>query len=79
MPVYEVYVICDQCTRPHSTHVKLTIDDESLDGKSLARFYDGRPIPSEVVFMQSNKYRCPHTKQLFPAADIELATFHTAA
>lgn len=76
MPVYEVYVICDRCTRPHSVHVKLTLDDAALDGTSLARFYDGQTLPAEIVYMQSNKYRCPHTKQLFPATDIGRATFH---
>jgi len=76
MPVYEVYVICDQCTRPHSTHVKLTVDEVLPEGTRVSEYYADQPLPSSIVFMQSNKYRCPHTKQLFPATDIELASFH---
>jgi hypothetical protein len=73
MPVYDVYVACDQCSQPHSVHIKLTLDDETLDGTRLAVHFDGRPLPSEIVFMRTNKYRCPHTKQLFPADNIDNA------
>ena len=70
MPIYEVYVFCDQCSQLHSVHVKLTLDDDSLDKTRVADIYAGRPLPPEIVFMQTNRYRCPHTKQLFPADDI---------
>ena len=76
MPIYEVYVICDQCTRPHSTHVKLTLEEDVPEGTKVSDFYGDGPLPAAVVFMQSNRYRCPHTKQLFPATDIGLATLH---
>ena len=72
MPVYDVYVFCDQCGQPHSVHVKLDLN-EGLDKTRLADQYIGQPLPAEIVFMQSNKYRCPHTKQLFPATDIDQA------
>lgn len=71
MPVYEVYVLCDQCGRPHSVHLKLTNADEVTDGTSVAELYAGGLLPPEIAFMQSNKYRCPHTKQLFPATEID--------
>lgn len=73
MPIYDVYVFCDQCGQPHSVHVKLTLADENLDKTRLADLYADHPPPPEIVFMQSNKYRCPHTKQLFPATDINQA------
>ena len=73
MPKYDVYVVCDQCGQPHSVNVKLNLDDESLDKTRLADHYANKSLPAEIVFMQSNKYRCPHTKQLFPAADIDQA------
>lgn len=72
MPIYDVYVFCDQCGQPHSVHVKLDLN-EGLDKTQLADQYIGQPLPAEIVFMQSNKYRCPHTKQLFPATDIDQA------
>ena len=75
MPIYDVYVICDQCCQPHSVHVNLSLADENLDKTRLAEYYIGKPLPSQIVFMQSNKYRCPHTKQLFPADNIENAVF----
>jgi len=71
MPVYDVYVTCDQCSQSHSVHVKLNLEDDSLDGTRLAAHFEGRPLPAEIVFMQTNKYRCPHTKQLFPASNID--------
>lgn len=79
MPVYEVYVVCDQCTRPHSTHVKVNIDAEVVEGTPVTDFYADGSLPGAIVFMQSNKYRCPHTKQLFPATDLSLATLHAAS
>lgn len=71
MTEYDVYVRCDQCGQPHSVSLKLTVDDESLNGKPLADQFVGMPVPSSVAFMQSNRYRCPHTKKLFPASDID--------
>ena len=78
MPIYDVYVFCDQCSQPHSVHVKLTLNDTSLDKTSLADYYADKPLASEIVFMQTNKYRCPHTKQFFPTDDIEKAVFFLA-
>jgi hypothetical protein len=70
MPKYEVYVICDQCGQPHAVNVKLELDEGGLDRTPVADAFDGKPLPSVIKFMQTNKYRCPHTKQLFSAADI---------
>lgn len=70
MPIYNVYVTCDQCGQPHPVNVKLDLDDETLDRTCLAEYFNSKPLPSAITFMQSNKYRCPHTKKLFPAADI---------
>ncbi|MEO6050385.1 MAG: hypothetical protein ABIP78_03535 [Pyrinomonadaceae bacterium] len=78
MPIYDVYVVCDQCSQPHSVHVKLSLDETNLDKTGLADYYADNPFPSEIVFMQTNKYRCPHTKQFFSAEDIEKAVFFTA-
>ena len=79
MAIYDVYVFCDQCGQPHSVHVKLTLADDGLDKTRLAELYAEKPLPSEIVFMQTNKYRCPHTKQLFPADDIENAVLFISA
>ncbi|MEP6787616.1 MAG: hypothetical protein ABJB40_04245 [Acidobacteriota bacterium] len=79
MAIYDVYVFCDQCGQPHSVHVKLTLADDGLDKTRLAELYAEKSLPSEIVFMQTNKYRCPHTKQLFPADDIENAVLFISA
>lgn len=73
MPLYDVYVTCDQCGQPHSVHVQVTLDDANLNKASLSEVYPGGEMPAAIAFMQTNKYRCPHTKQLFPANDIDLA------
>jgi len=73
MPLYDVYVYCDQCGQPHSVHVQLTLDDDNLNKARLTDVFPGDELPPAIVFMQSNNYRCPHTKQLFPASDIEKA------
>ena len=70
MAIYDVYVFCDQCGQPHSVHVKLTLADDTLDKTLLGDLYAEKPLPPEIVFMQTNKYRCPHTKQLFCANDL---------
>ena len=77
MPIYDVHVICDQCSHPHSTSVRVSIDDEIEEGTNVTDYFDQKPLPGAIVFMQSNKYRCPHTKQLFPATDLSLATLHS--
>ena len=79
MAIYDVYVFCDQCGQPHSVHVKLTLDDGGLDKTRLADLYAEKLLPPEIVFMQTNKYRCPHTKQLFPADDIDKAVIFAAS
>ncbi len=73
MPLYDVYVTCDQCGQPHSVHVQLTLEDADLNKMPLSEVYPNGDIPSAVAFMQTNKYRCPHTKQLFAANNIDLA------
>ncbi len=72
MPLYDIYVTCDQCGQPHSVHVQLTLEDPDLNKARLGDVYTGE-LPAAIKFMQSNKYRCPHTKQLFPASDIDQA------
>ena len=71
MPLYDVYVNCDQCGQPHSVHVQLTLEDQDLHRVPLKDVFTGEELPPAVVFMQTNSYRCPHTKQLFSAGDIE--------
>ena len=78
MALYDVYVNCDQCGQPHSVHVRLTFEDPGLDRTPLAAQYVNVALPAEIIYMQSNKYRCPHTKQLFPAADIDRAFLFAA-
>jgi len=74
MPKYDVRIICDQCGQPHTVNVKLTLE-AGLDKTRLANHYADRPLPAAIIFMQTNRYNCPHTKQLFPANDIEKAIF----
>jgi hypothetical protein len=78
MPLYDVYVTCDQCGQPHSVHVQLTIEDENLNKARVVDVFPGNELPPAIVFMQTNKYRCPHTKQLFPASNIEQAMLISA-
>ena len=54
-------------------HVKLMLEGSEFDKARLADVFPDGKLPPALVFMQSNKYRCPHTKQLFPANDIEQA------
>lgn len=78
MPEYDIYVRCDQCGQPHSVNVRLGLEDPDLDKTSLADYFNGRVVPGQVAFMQTNRYRCPHTKQLFPASDLGHAVFFAA-
>ncbi len=76
MPLYEVYVYCDQCGQPHPVNLKLTLEDPGLNQSIIGEVFAGMEIPSGITFMQGNKYRCPHTKQLFPAADLGKAILY---
>ena len=78
MTLYDIYVTCDQCGQPHSVHVQLSLDSPDLNKAPLTEVYPDGKLPSSVTFMQTNKYRCPHTKQLFPADDLNLAMLITA-
>ena len=73
MPLYDVYVTCNQCGQPHAVHVQVTLDDTDLNKARLSDVYPGGEMPAAIAFMRTNKYRCPHTNQLFPANDIDLA------
>lgn len=79
MPKYDVYIICDQCGQPHPVNVKLDLADDGLDKTHVANHFAGGPLPSQIAFMLTNKYRCPHTKQLFSAANIDNAILYAAA
>lgn len=74
MPKYDVYVVCDQCGQPHSVNVHLELDQNGLDKTRLSDLYTDK-VPSQIAFMQTNKYRCPHTKQLYPADNLDQAIF----
>ena len=73
MPSYEVYIFCDQCGQPHSVHITLELQDDNLNKTLIKDAFAGHELPSEIVYMQSNKYRCPHTKQFFTSDNIDLA------
>ena len=70
MPKYDVHVTCSECSQMHFVNVRLDLDENGLDRKTLAEYFADRPIPSQIAFMQTNNYRCPHTKQLYSAADL---------
>lgn len=76
MPIYDVYVHCDQCSQHHSVNLKLTLEDGGLNQANVGELYAGKIPPSGVSYMQTNKYRCPHTKQLFPADDLNKAILY---
>ncbi|MEP6946126.1 MAG: hypothetical protein ABJA02_09430 [Acidobacteriota bacterium] len=79
MTRYDVYVICDQCGQPHSVNVQIELENAGLDKTRLADHFSDSPAPPQVAFMQTNKYRCPHTKQLFAAADLNAAVLFAAS
>lgn len=79
MTKYDVYVICNQCGQPHPVNVSLNLEDPDLNKTMLADHFAGLTLPAAIVFMQTNNYRCPHTKQLFPASDIGKAILFEAS
>lgn len=58
-------------------HVTLELPKENLDRTPVYHAFAGRDMPPEIIYMQSNKYRCPHTKQFFTSDNIELAYLFT--
>jgi hypothetical protein len=73
MAAYDVYIFCDQCGQPHSVNVTLELEDGNLNKTLVRDAFAESKLPPEIVYMQSNKYRCPHTKQFFASDDISLA------
>jgi len=65
MPLYGVYVTCDQCGQPHSVHVQVTLDDANLNKARLRDVYARGEMPAAIAFMQTNKYRCPQHQAAF--------------
>jgi hypothetical protein len=47
------------------------LEDDELHRTMLKDLLKGDEPPAAVAFMQTNSYRCPHTKQLFSAANID--------
>jgi len=74
MAEYEVYVLCGQCGRPHSLRVKVNLDGEQRETIPLTEIFTAADLPASIAFMQTNKYNCPHTKQLYTANDAEQTT-----
>jgi hypothetical protein len=79
MPKYDIYVVCDQCGQPHPVNVKIQLEDEGLDRTLHSEHFGDRPLPAEIIYMQTNKYRCPYTKQLFSADDPTKAVLFSPA
>ncbi|CAN5547884.1 hypothetical protein BH10ACI3_BH10ACI3_17920 [soil metagenome] len=75
MPKYNVCIVCSECGQAHSVNVSLDLPEEGLDKTTLAEYYKERTVPSAIAFMQTNKYNCPHTKQLYSAAKLSDAVF----
>lgn len=73
MSAYKVFVYCAHCGLPHSVNVRLDLPEQGLENYRIVDVFADRPLPQEVAFMQSNKYRCPHTKRFFSTRDIEKA------
>ncbi|MEP6850194.1 MAG: hypothetical protein ABI999_15150 [Acidobacteriota bacterium] len=78
VPSYNVYIFCDQCGQPHSVHLTLELEDKGLNKRLVKDVFAGSELPSEIVYMQGNKYRCPHTNQFFTADNIDLAALFSA-
>ncbi len=76
MPIYAIYTYCTECSQQHSVHAKITVDADLVDGTIVAEAFAGRPIPGQVSFIQTNKYKCPHANGLFTATDLELVTLY---
>lgn len=76
MPTYEIYAYCNECSQRHSVHAKITDNAEFPDGTSVSEAFAGRPIPGQITFIQTNKYKCPHTNGLFMVSDLDLATLY---
>ena len=75
MATYEIHVICSECGQPHSVRVKLDLEDGNLDNTRLSEYFEGKPLHPAVAFMQTNRYNCPHTKQLYVASDLSQCVF----
>ncbi len=76
MPTYEIYAYCNECSQRHSVHAKITLDVDLSEGTTVAEAFAGLPIPGQITFIQTNKYKCPHTNGLFTANDLELAILY---
>ena len=49
MPIYDVYVHCDQCGQPHPVNLKLTLDDPNLNQANVGELYAGKVPPSGIA------------------------------
>jgi len=75
MALYEIYLICSECENLHSVQTKIELSENDLNNTALSEYFADREIPGMIAFMQSNKYRCPHTKGLYAASDLSNAYF----
>jgi hypothetical protein len=67
--------MCSECDNLHSVQTKIELEETDINKTALGEYYTVREIPSSIKFMQSNKYRCPHTKGLYAADDLSRAYF----
>ena len=69
MAKYQIYVFCNHCGETHPMPIQINLNDGPSKKTSVADFYNGKEVPSDVCTLSNNTLTCPKTRKTFVQKD----------
>jgi hypothetical protein len=69
MPLYDVYVYCNECLNEHPMGMIYRIEQGPPEKISLGGIYQGTPLPPQAQAVEAHKTLCPKTGKAFIQKD----------
>jgi hypothetical protein len=71
MPLYDVFVYCNDCRKEHPMGMIYRIDYGPVQKRSLGDIYQGQPLSPQVQAIEAHKTLCPKNGNMFIQKDHE--------
>jgi hypothetical protein len=69
MPHYTPFVFCNECSKPHAAPILIKLEEEIAPDQSIANIYDGRELPTALMTLTNNQFKCPTTGKMYTQKD----------
>jgi len=69
MPLYDVFVVCDECGEIHRTPMGLGLADGPAGRASVGDVFGGQQLPPDVLKLVNTWTECPNTGKMVRQED----------